>query len=254
MINIPSAPGVKLALLEAQLLSGEIDRSAFLERTSQLGLAGPDAGSVADKFLAIAANQAARRENLKASYDYIVIGSGAAGSVVARRLAENRETQVLLLEAGGEDLKPNVLITENWYFNQGGPMDWNFMAEPSAAVNNRSIHQAMGKAFGGGTSINGMVWARGHQNDFNYWAKESGDECWGYAHILEIYKGIEDWHPHSSRRPRGSESQPLRIRAGSSRRVRAAAPLPMFAFAMAAGSISRRPTCTRSWISLTSRF
>jgi hypothetical protein len=66
MINIPSSPGVKLALLEAQLLSGEIDRSAFLERASQLGLAGPDAGSVADKVLAIAANQAARRENLKA--------------------------------------------------------------------------------------------------------------------------------------------------------------------------------------------
>ena len=62
-------------------------------------------------------------------------------------------------EAGGDDLKPDVLITENWYFNQGGEMDWNFTAEPSPAVNNRSIHQAMGKAFGGGTSINGMVWA-----------------------------------------------------------------------------------------------
>lgn len=248
MINIPSSPGVKLALLEAQLLSGEIDRSAFLERASQLGLAGPDAGSVADKVLAIAANQAARRENLKASYDYIVIGSGAAGSVVARRLAG--KTQVLLLEAGGEDLKPNVLVTENWCSNQGGPMDWNFMAKPSAAVNNRSIHQAMGKAFGGGTSINGMVWARGHKNDFNYWAKESGDECWathtslrstsgsttGTAHLVRrvaataasyLYRLRQtpiQWHPHSSRRLRGSESQPLRIRTGSSRRVRAAAP------------------------------
>jgi choline dehydrogenase len=57
-------------------------------------------------------------------------------------------------------LKPNVLITENWYFNQGGEMDWNFRAEPTPAVNNRSPHQAMGKALGGGTSINGMVWAR----------------------------------------------------------------------------------------------
>src|SRR5438105_766920 len=138
MINI-SSHGVRFALLEAQLLAGEIDRSVFLKHASQLGLAGPDAVSVADKFLAIAANQAARRESLGASYDYIVVGSGAAGSAIARRLAENRETQALLFEAGGEDLNPNVLITENWYFNQGGPMDWNFMAEPSPAVNNRSI-------------------------------------------------------------------------------------------------------------------
>jgi hypothetical protein len=85
VINIPSSPGVKLALLEAQLLAGEIDRSAFLERAPQFGLAGLYAASAADKFLAIAANQAARRENLKASYDYIVVGSGAAGSAVARR-------------------------------------------------------------------------------------------------------------------------------------------------------------------------
>jgi choline dehydrogenase len=54
------------------------------------------------------------------------------------------------------DLKPNVLITENWYLNMGGPMDWSFAVEPGAAVNNRPLHQAMGKALGGGTSINGM--------------------------------------------------------------------------------------------------
>src|SRR5712692_3578366 len=84
-------------------------------------------------------------------------------------------------------------------------MDWNFTAEPSPVVNNRSIHQAMGKALGGGTSINGMVWARGHKHDFDRWAKEIGDEEWGYAHILEIYKRIEDWHgpPDPERRGTG---------------------------------------------------
>lgn len=72
---------------------------------------------------------------------------------MAGRLATDSQTQVLLLEADGDDLKPNVLIAENWCFNQGGEMDWNFTAEPSDAVNNRSLHQAMGKALGGGTSI-----------------------------------------------------------------------------------------------------
>ena len=52
----------------------------------------------------------------------------------------------------------------------------------------------MGKALGGGTSINGMVWARGHKNDFDHWAKEAGDDAWGYAHVLDIYRRIEDWH------------------------------------------------------------
>jgi choline dehydrogenase len=92
------------------------------------------------------------------------------------------------------DLKPNVLITENWYFNQGSSMDWSFAAEPTPAVNNRSIQQAMGKVLGGGTSINAMVWAHGHKNDFQQWARESGDACWGYQHVLEIYTRIEDWH------------------------------------------------------------
>jgi choline dehydrogenase len=206
--------GVDFALLEGQLLSGEIDRAAFLERTAPLGVAVSEAAAVADKFLAIASNQAARQADLKSSYDYIVVGSGAAGSVVARRLAENPKSQVLLLEAGEMDLKPNVLITENWYFNMGGSMDWSFAAEPGAAVNNRPLHQAMGKALGGGTSINGMVWARGHKNDLQLWAKESGDTDWGYPHVLDIYKRIEDWHgtPDPERRGTGG---PVYVQAPS---------------------------------------
>src|SRR5262244_1272851 len=213
MIDI-TKNGVDFAVLEGQLLSGEIDRPAFLERTMPLGVEVSEAAAVADKFLAIASNQAARRENLKPRYDYIVVGSGAAGSVVARRLAENPKNQVLLLEAGEMDLKPNVLTTENWYFNMGGPMDWSFAAEPDAAVNNRSLHQAMGKALGGGTSINGMVWARGHKNDFQQWARESGDTSWGYQHILEIYKRIEDWQgtPDAERRGTGG---PVYVQAPS---------------------------------------
>ena len=174
------------AILEGQLLSGEIDGSTFLEQTLSLGVAISEVAAVADKFQAIASNQAARQKHLKSGYDYIVVGSGTSGSVVARRLAENPKNQVLLLEAAEMDLKPNVLVTENWYLSMGGPMDWSFAAEPGAAVNNRPLHQAMGKALGGGTSINGMVWARGHKNDFQQWAKESGDTNWGYQHSRNL--------------------------------------------------------------------
>lgn len=199
--------GVKLALLEGQLLAREITRKTFVERAAALGLPAPVVADATGKFVAIANNQTARRANLRSSYDYIVIGSGASGSVAARRLAENRAAQVLLLEAGGEDLKPGILIPETWFYNQGGEFDWNFAAEGSPTVNNRSIAQAAGKAIGGGTSINGMVWARGHKNDFDHWAREAGDDAWGYQHVLDIYRRIEDWQgaPDPARRGSGGE-------------------------------------------------
>jgi choline dehydrogenase len=199
--------GVKFAVFEGQLLAREISRTTFVGRAADLGLPAAAVRDAAEKFEAIAANQAARRANLRSAYDYIVIGSGASGSVVARRLAENGDVQVLLLEAGGGDLKAGILITETWFFNQGGELDWNFGAERSPSVNNRSIVQAMGKALGGGTSINAMVWARGHKNDFDFWARQAGDDAWDYQHILDIYRRIEDWHgaPDPKRRGSGGE-------------------------------------------------
>jgi choline dehydrogenase len=179
MTDIQSASnGVLLSLLEAQLMVGEVGRETFLRRAATLGLSSADAVVAADKYLAIAANQTTLRSALRTSYDYIVVGSGASGSVVARRLAEHLN-------------------------NIGGEFDWSFSAEPSAGVNHRAIHQAMGKALGGGTSINGMVWARGHKHDFDHWATEAGDEAWGYQHVLDIYKRIEDWHGAADPQRRG---------------------------------------------------
>ena len=196
--------GVKLALLQGQLLSGEIDGAAFIKGLSEIGISQSQATEGANKYLAIAANQSVLRSNLKSSYDYIIIGAGASGSVVARRLAENLNIKVLLLEAGGDDLISNVLITESWFMNIGTERDWAFAAEPGKGVNGRSIHQAMGRALGGGTSINGMVWSRGHKNDFEHWAREAGDADWGYNHVLDIYKRIEDWHGKPDPDRRGS--------------------------------------------------
>lgn len=127
-------------------------------------------------------------------YDFIVCGAGTSGSVLARRLADNPAVSVLLVEAGGTDQVPSVSAAAQWPLNLGSERDWGFSAVPSAHVNGRAVPLSMGKVLGGGSSINLMVWARGHQSDWDYFAFESGDDGWGYASVLDIYRRIEDFH------------------------------------------------------------
>jgi choline dehydrogenase len=140
------------------------------------------------------ANQRMLRSDLKSQYDFIVCGSGSSGSVVARRLAENPDVSVLLLEAGGSDDVPEVMEAGKWAMNLGSERDWSFQSQPNANLNGRSIHMAMGKALGGGSSINVMAWARGHKSDWDFFASEAADPAWSYESVLEIYRRIEDWH------------------------------------------------------------
>jgi choline dehydrogenase len=139
-------------------------------------------------------NQQRLGSELKAQYDFIVCGSGSSGSVVARRLAENPADSVLLLEAGGGDDVPEVMRAEQWPLNLGSERDWNFVAQPNPHLNGRSIPFGMGKVLGGGSSINAMIWSRGHKNDWDFFASETGDNAWSYESVLNIYRRIEDWH------------------------------------------------------------
>jgi choline dehydrogenase len=111
-------------------------------------------------------NQQQLGSQLRPAYDFIVCGSGSSGSVVARRLAENPDVSVLLLEAGGDDDVPEVMRAEQWPLNLGSERDWNFTAEPNPHLNGRAIPYDMGKVLGGGSSINVMIWARGHKSDW----------------------------------------------------------------------------------------
>jgi choline dehydrogenase len=131
---------------------------------------------------------------LKPQYDFIVCGSGSSGSVVARRLAEHADVNVLLLEAGGDDDVPEVIRAEQWPLNLGSERDWNFATQPNRHLNGRSIPYSMGKVLGGGSSINVMAWARGHKNDWDFFASEARDSAWSYKSVLNIYRRIEDWH------------------------------------------------------------
>src|ERR1700740_3680300 len=116
----------------------------------------------ADNFAKrVQANQRKLRSNLKTQYDFVICGSGSSGSVVARRLAENADVSVLLLEAGGQDDVPTVMRAEQWHLNLGSERDWNFAAQPNLHLNGRTVPYSMGKVLGGGSSIYVMAWSRG---------------------------------------------------------------------------------------------
>lgn len=139
-------------------------------------------------------NQNRLKSELRSSYDFIVCGSGTSGSVVARRLAENPDVSVLLVEAGGNDDHPAVIEAGQWPLNLGSERDWSFQGEPNPHINDRSISFSMGKVLGGGSSINVMVWARGHKRDWDSFAAAAGDSSWSYEAVLDLYRRIEDWH------------------------------------------------------------
>ncbi|BAL73906.1 GMC family oxidoreductase [Bradyrhizobium cosmicum] len=189
--------------LETALWRGQIDRRKFVQLAIASGFSALAADAVAQDAAAVQRNQRSLAENLKGAYDYIVCGAGSSGSVVARRLAQDTSKQILLLEAGGTDDSPSILAPLQWYMNVGSERDWGYMTEPSPALNGRSIAMPMGKALGGGSSINAMVWARGHKNDFDGWADLAKDPNWSYEHVLGIYRRIEDWQGPADEKRRG---------------------------------------------------
>jgi choline dehydrogenase len=154
------------------------------------------------------------RRDENGTYDFIVCGAGSSGSVIAARLAENPEVRVLLVEAGGSDDVPEVTTPAAWPTNLGSERDWGFTAEPNPHLNGRAIPLNMGKVLGGGSSINVMVWARGHKNDWEHFAAETGDPTWGYESILRIYRRIENWQGASDPLRRGVNG-PVYVRSAA---------------------------------------
>ena len=129
--------------------------------------------------------------NEEKRYDYIVVGAGAAGSVLAAELSASG-AQVLVIESGGPDDAPTFANPSIWFYNVGGPLDYHLPVNPSPRLNNRKFNMALGHVLGGGTSINAMVWMRGMQRDYDGWA-ENGAKGWAFADVLPVFKKQEDW-------------------------------------------------------------
>jgi choline dehydrogenase len=160
--------------------------------------------AAADFVERVRLNQRKLTAELKPHYDFIVCGSGSSGSVVARRLAENPDVSVLLIEAGGSDEVPSVMEANQWHLNLGSERDWGFVGQPNQHLNGRCFPLNMGKVLGGGSSINVMAWARGHKSDWDFFAEEAHDPAWSYESVLNIYRRIEDWHGAPDPKHRGT--------------------------------------------------
>ncbi|HEY5657638.1 MAG TPA: choline dehydrogenase [Myxococcota bacterium] len=131
---------------------------------------------------------------MRTSYDYVIVGGGSAGSVLANRLSADPGTSVLVLEAGRPDYRWDVFIhmPAALMFPIGSRFyDWRYESEPEPFMNGRRIYHARGKVLGGSSSINGMIFQRGNPLDYDKWARDAGMERWDYAHCLPYFKRME---------------------------------------------------------------
>src|SRR5690606_38496602 len=141
------------------------------------------------------------------TYDYVIVGAGSAGCVLANRLSADPDVRVLLLEAGGRDDWIWIHIPAGYLYCIGNPRtDWMYRTEEEQGLNGRAIHYARGKVLGGCSSINGMIYMRGQARDYDEWAHMTGDSAWSWENVLRVFKASEDhWRGSSDLHGAGGE-------------------------------------------------
>src|SRR5271165_6292712 len=124
-------------------------------------------------------------------HDYVIVGAGSAGCVLAARLSESGDARVALIEAGAEDTQPEIRIPAAFPVLFKSSWDWDLLGEPEPGLGNRRLYLPRGRMLGGCSSINAMIYIRGNRADYDGWARY-GVEGWSYDDVLAYFKRAED--------------------------------------------------------------
>ncbi len=208
----PLDAGERANHLIALAYRGRISRRAFTAGLLACGFTAAAARDAATHAALAQANQAALLEKLRDAYDYIIVGAGSSGCVLANRLSATG-ANVLLIEGGGTDIaQPKIAFTERWPTNFGTDTDWGHKSVPQKHLNNRVIVAPVGKIIGGGSSINATAWLRGTKQDYDAWEKAAGPN-WSFQKLIPAFKRVERYEGGDSELRGGSGAIATRMPA-----------------------------------------